>query len=83
MELLDFVLKIRHCDVEKRKTPPRVQEDFHIASPTHAIISTHVSFVISISNSSLQFVLGDSHVIPSQIIPKKQPHDHEELRFWE
>jgi hypothetical protein len=30
---------------------------------------------------SIQFILGDSDVFPSQIIPKKQPHDHEELNF--
>jgi rhamnose utilization protein RhaD (predicted bifunctional aldolase and dehydrogenase) len=83
MELLDFVLKMRNCDVEKRKTHPSVQEDFHIASPTRAIISTHVSFVLSISNSSLQLILSDSNIFSSQIIPKKLPHDHEQLRFWE
>jgi hypothetical protein len=82
MELLDFVLKMRHCDVEKRKTHPVAQEDFCIARPTRAVISTHVSFVLSISNLSIQFILGDSDVFPSQIIPKKQPHDHEELNFW-
>jgi hypothetical protein len=83
MELLDFVLKMRHCDVEKRKTHPVAHEDFYIASPARAIISTHVSFVLSISNLSIQFILGDSDVFPSQRLPKKQPHDHEELNFWE
>jgi hypothetical protein len=82
MELLDFVLKMRHCDVEKSKTHPVAQEDFYIARPTREIISTHVSFVLSISSSNIQFILGDSDVFPSQIIPKKQPQNHEELRFW-
>jgi hypothetical protein len=81
MELLDFVLKMRHCDVEKRKTHPVAQEDFCIARPMRAVISTHVSFALSISSLSIQFILGDRHVFPSQIIPKKQPHDHEELNF--
>jgi hypothetical protein len=83
MELMDFILIMRLCDVEKGRTHPRGQEDFYIARPTRVIISTHVSSVLSISNPSLQFVLGDSDIFSSQVIPKKQPHDHEQLRFWE